>query len=215
MRGLPSSSFFVACSGGPDSMAVLHFLSQAHKGKTSVIHINHQTPFASRAQALVQDYCQKNNIPFLAQDITASLPKGASKEEFWRNERYKIFHSLPNPVLTGHHLNDVVETWIFSSLHGKGKIIPYQNQNVLRPFLLSKHERLLAYCQKKNVPFILDPSNTDTSFMRNFIRCELLPKALVVNPGIEKVMAKKVEQIYEDLSLPSKNVPGIAHSSRP
>jgi len=33
--------------------------------------------------------------------------------------------------------------------------------------------------------------------MRNFIRHELVPKALVVNPGLSKVVKKKVLAEYE------------------
>lgn len=179
-------------------MAVLHFLSKSHRKNLSVVHINHRTEFAYSAQTLVEEFCNTHGIPCQSYKITDNPPpKETSMEEFWRNERYNIFHAQEKPVLTVHHLNDCVETWLFTSLHGQGKIIPYQNKNVFRPFLLSKREGLLHYCQKKSVPYVLDPSNDDTSFMRNFIRHELMPKALVVNPGLAKVIAKKVAFQYE------------------
>ena len=45
-----------------------------------------------------------------------------------------------------------------------------------------------------NVPYINDPSNKDTSLRRNYIRHELMPHALEVNPGIFKMISKKVAE---------------------
>ena len=56
-----------------------------------------------------------------------SCPSGESLEEHWRNERYKFLHS-DDPVITGHNLDDVIEWYLFSSLHGQSKIIPSQSK---------------------------------------------------------------------------------------
>jgi hypothetical protein len=39
-------------------------------------------------------------------------------------------------------INDVAEWWIFSSLHGESKLIPFQNKNVVRPFLLNSRKQI-------------------------------------------------------------------------
>jgi tRNA(Ile)-lysidine synthase TilS/MesJ len=49
------------------------------------------------------------------------------------------------------------------------------------------------WCDRKSVHYINDPSNTDLSFMRNYIRHEIVPRALRVNPGLPKVLRKKIK----------------------
>jgi len=46
----------------------------------------------------------------------------------------------------------------------------------------------------KNIPWIEDDTNTDTCYTRNYIRHEMLPHVLNVNPGIHKTIAKKVRE---------------------
>jgi tRNA(Ile)-lysidine synthase len=48
-----------------------------------------------------------------------------------------------------------------------------------------------------NVPWIEDDSNADTCYARNYIRHEMMPHVLKINPGIHKTIAKKVTDDYE------------------
>ena len=124
--------------------------------------------------------------------LNKDKPKEQSQEEFWRNERYKFFYSIDAPIITAHHLDDCVETWIWSSMHGEGKIIPYSNRNVIRPFRGTHKRDFQLWADLKNVDYVEDDSNTDTCYTRNYIRHEMMPNVLRVNPGIDKVIAKKV-----------------------
>jgi tRNA(Ile)-lysidine synthase len=101
------------------------------------------------------------------------------------------------PVITCHHLDDAVEWWLFSSIHGTGKIIPCERPPFIRPFLLTRKETLKSWNIRKEVPWIEDPSNNKKEFMRNYIRHELVPRVLNVNPGIHKVVAKKIKDWHE------------------
>ena len=51
-----------------------------------------------------------------------------------------------------------------------------------------------ALAAEVGVPFIEDPSNTDISYMRNYIRHEMMPKVLKVNPGIKKTVRKLMDK---------------------
>jgi len=108
-----------------------------------------------------------------------------------------FYYSNP-PIITCHHLDDAVETWIFTSLHGNSMLIPYKRDNFIRPFLSTRKAELTDWCENKRIPYIIDPSNEDTSYMRNFIRHTLLPNALRVNPGLHKVVRKRVEKAYRE-----------------
>lgn len=194
IQGKLPRKVYVACSGGVDSMAVVDFLRKNHE--VTVLYFNHGDDVSEKEQAFLTDYFHDSDVHLHIGSSTREKYKDESQEEYWRNERYRYFHSITNKVITCHHLDDCIETWIWSSLNGEGKIIPYANLNVIRPFRLNKKLEFIAWCVAKNIPCIEDKTNTDIKFMRNFIRHELMPKALVVNPGIAKVIAKKIKEDY-------------------
>jgi tRNA(Ile)-lysidine synthase len=184
-------SLTIACSGGVDSMAVVDFLKRKHD--VSMLFVHHGTTTSQEAYGFLKSYSETTGIPLNVYYIDSVLPKGVSQEEHWRNERYKIFHRVDGPVITAHHLDDCVETWIWSSMHGMGKIIPYSNQNVIRPFRLTSKNEFAKWCTRNDVPWVEDNSNNDIKYMRNYIRHEVMPVVSVINPGIKKVIKKKVE----------------------
>ena len=183
-------SITIACSGGVDSMAVVDFLSRKHD--ITIAHFNHGTKHGEKAHQFVANYCANNNISMLVGFCRTEKLKQESQEEYWRRERYDFFKDL-GPVLTCHHLDDCVETYIWSSLHGTPKVIPLTRNNVLRPFLTTRKQDFLYWCESHNVPWIEDQSNKNPRYMRNYVRHELMPHALHVNPGLPKMVKKIVE----------------------
>ena len=128
----------------------------------------------------------------LINTIKTQKGKKESQEEYWRRERYDFFKDL-GPVITCHHLDDCVETYIWSSLHGTSKVIPLTRNNVIRPFLTTRKQDFIYWCESHNVPWIEDESNKNSRYTRNYIRNELMPHALHVNPGLPKLVKKIVE----------------------
>jgi tRNA(Ile)-lysidine synthase len=189
----------ICVSGGADSMAALNFLSK--KRDVVAVHFNHGTKHADEAEKLVQDYCVDNELALLIGRIDPrDSSVSRSLEDFWREKRYAFFETIAKtpayadiPFITCHHLDDVVETWLFTSLHGDGRLIPSRRGRYLRPFLMTRKAVLEDWCARHDVSYVTDPSNEDTRFMRNYIRHEIVPRVLRVNPGIYKVMRKKIK----------------------
>lgn len=192
IQGKLDREVYVACSGGVDSMAVVSFLRRNHK--VTALFFDHGTQTSADALEFLKGQFEGTDVVLQIGNITREKDKNESQEEYWRNERYKYFHSIAKPVITCHHLDDCAETWIWSCLHGEGKIIPYQNLNVIRPFRLNRKSEFTNWCRNRNISWIEDSSNEDTKYMRNFIRSEIMSKALVVNPGLHKVIARKVKE---------------------
>jgi tRNA(Ile)-lysidine synthase len=194
IQGKLEREVYVACSGGVDSMAVVDFLMKNHK--VNLLFFDHGTETSTEARSFLEErYYPSINLAGMNLEIgniTRLKAKSESWEEYWRIQRYEWFHSFDVPVITCHHLDDCLETWIFTSLNGDGKIIPYRNKSVIRPFRLNQKVEFTNWCRNKNVPWVEDGSNQDTKYIRNFIRHELVPKALVVNPGLHKVIKRKV-----------------------
>lgn len=181
---------WVACSGGSDSMAVLDFVSRCHAVQVAFFH--HGTATSEAALPVIQAYCDAHGLTLTTDQIQGDKPVDQSWEEWWRNCRLKFLHALPGDVITAHHLDDAVETYLFNCMHGKSHTIPYRNQNILRPFLTTPKHVLTSWCTRKGVSWHEDQSNQDVTFMRNLIRHQIVPQAMKVNPGLHKVVRKMI-----------------------
>jgi len=195
LQGKLPRKIMVAVSGGVDSMAALDFLRRNHE--LEVFHFNHGTEHGKEAEDCVRRYVQKYDLPFQIRGISKQhKPKGMSQEDYWRQERYAWIDMFANshlPVVTCHHLEDCVETWVWSSMHGTGKIVPRTRGNVLRPFRQTRKRDFQLWADLNNIEYVEDSSNTDTSYMRNYVRHEMMPHVMRVNPGIYKTISKKVK----------------------
>ncbi len=190
LGNVPKGEFGIACSGGVDSMAILDFLIKG-RHNPYVIYFNHNTEHGSEAEKFVTNYCEENNLKLFI-GRTDLNPK-SNKEKVWSDLRYEYFSQFDFPIITCHHLDDCVETYIFSCLRGFQSVIPYSKGNVIRPFLLNEKKVFESWCEQKGVPFIQDESNFSTDYSRNKIRHNIVPEALIVNPGLKTVVKKMIK----------------------
>lgn len=181
----------VATSGGVDSMATLDFLSRKHNVTVAFFH--HNTETSDNAMEFVARYCNIKKLPMVFGVLHENKNKEQSKEEYWREHRYNFLKDFEY-VVTGHHLDDSVETYLWSSLHGKPKVPQLIRGNVYRPFLTTRKSQFIEWCERNNVPWIEDRTNNDTNHTRNYIRHELMPHALKVNPGLYTTVKKIIEK---------------------
>jgi len=194
------NDIYVACSGGIDSMAALTFLANKPYRKVTAAFFNHGTADSANAQWFLEGYLPANypNIKLVVGDVKdavrAQRVSGESPEEFWRNKRYEFLHGLNGPVIMAHHLDDCIENWMFTAMHGNPHVIPYRNKNVVRPFLTTPKSELTGWCLRHKVFWAEDASNDNEHYPRNRIRKSILPEVRKINPGIAKVVARKVEE---------------------
>ncbi len=191
------NDIIVACSGGPDSMAVVDFLRNSNRN-IKLVHIDHRTEHAPVARSFVEKYASDNSLDLDVHRIGERVPKGSSPEAWWSEKRYKIFHKYENLVITGHNLNDAAEWWMFTSMRGNPKITPYRNKNVIRPFLTTRKKTLESWCDRNSVPYVIDPTNLGDTHARSLIRKNIIPEVLKVNPGFLKTIKKKVNISYQE-----------------
>lgn len=187
--------FILACSGGVDSMAIADFYKRGGK-KFTVAYFHHGTSQADAMEEVVLDWAVNNSNHCSLGSLKKSKPAELSPEEHWRNERYAWLHSYNLPVVTCHHLNDVAESWLFGAMHGRPKLIAEVIEGsgkwLYRPFLTNTKQDLIDWCVKHQVKWFEDTSNQDVKYPRNRIRHNILPEALKINPGLLKVLKKKI-----------------------
>lgn len=197
LQGKLPRQLWLACSGGVDSMAALDFLGRNHQ--INVLHFNHNTAHGEVAQAFVERQCAERGLPLTVGEAKGTVPPGPSREAWWREQRYDFFDKFFTvPVITCHHLDDCVESWVMSSLQGQGKWIPYRRRHVIRPFRLNRKRELELWCNLNNVPWIDDNSNEDIHYTRNYVRHQMMPHVLKVNAGIHKTIRKKVMEDFNE-----------------
>ena len=180
----------VAVSGGVDSMAAVDFLRRNHN--VTVYNFDHGTPFGSDVTDYIIRYCKEHGLPFKTALLTERRKRYESKEEYWRKHRYKWLTAQDQTIVLAHHLDDCVETWVFNMCNGKDYTIPYRHANCIRPFRLTPKRELYNWAMSHSVQWANDPSNSDNAFKRNYIRNAVLPMIANVNPGLPKVIAKRI-----------------------
>lgn len=177
------ASLIVACSGGPDSMALLDMLRVAGKDLLCA-HVNyHLRQEANAESALVQRYCARYQIPLYRLDAFYSE---GNMEAWAREVRYRFFAQIAkrtgvNSIVLAHHYDDLLETyllqkerkaqvnyWGLPELRRQGKL------NFYRPLLKKTKQELLTYCQQHQLAYGIDSSNTDMRYRRNYWRQQLL-----------------------------------------
>lgn len=193
----------VAVSGGMDSMALLHFLTESGID-TVAVHINHNLRGAEsdRDENFVKEYCSENNIPcFVERGNVKELAKEKSEsiELAARNFRLSVFYSLVSEgicdvIATAHHELDNAETLLMRIFRGTAssglKGIELKRDIFVRPFLTVSKEEIEEYVKEKKVPYITDSSNFDNTFTRNFIRNELMPLIKSRFPDVESSLLR-------------------------
>ena len=188
----------IACSGGVDSMVIVDFLKKG-KRDISLAYFNHDTVHGKEAEVFVSEFAEKNSLPLLI-GRTSSLKGRRSMEEFWRDERYKFLNRINSEfIITCHHLEDCLETWVMSSCHGNSKLIPYQRgEKIFRPFLMTNKTTINEYAKRNDISWIEDPSNSSLVHVRNHVRHKVIPQLSKVNPGIRTTIRKKLLELYQE-----------------
>lgn len=182
----------VGCSGGSDSMALLHYLNALSKEldiEVVAIHIDHCIRENSADDAeFVKNYCKKNSIRFYKFKI--DVPKLAEKrkksiETVARDARYDVFNALIkkdviDKIAIAHNSQDQAETILLNLFRGTGlegaSGMDYIRNNVfIRPMLNTSKKNILNYIFLNDIPYHEDQTNKDTTYSRNYIRNTILP----------------------------------------
>ncbi|MCB9247117.1 MAG: tRNA lysidine(34) synthetase TilS [Ignavibacteriales bacterium] len=125
-----------------------------------------------------------------------------SIEEAARILRYKkleeiLAKSKSELIVTAHNADDNSETVLLNIVNGTGleglSGISVKRENIIRPFLCLSKEQITEYLKSENIDFVEDSTNNDLSFRRNFIRKEILPKLLELNPSLNRVVLNTSE----------------------
>ncbi|MDR7080334.1 tRNA(Ile)-lysidine synthase [Neobacillus niacini] len=216
---MENKKIVVGVSGGPDSLALLHYLwGQRDKQTLSLVaaHVDHmfrgQESFEDAL--FVKDYCEQKGIPFEMARINVPQIIEKTKKNAQvasRQARYEFFEEIMgkygyNYLALGHHGDDQVETILMRLTRGSSSAAragipfsrPFGNGFIFRPFLSLTKVELADYCQKQNLVPRIDPSNKKNIYSRNRFRHEVLPFLKAENQHVHEHFQRFSEDVQND-----------------
>ena len=204
----------IAVSGGRDSVALLHTLSQMKDGGLLprcqgliVVHLNHglRGKESSGDQAFVKALAKSLKIPFRTKTVrwakgetVGQLKAREVRREFFREILAKNKDSW---ILLGHHQDDQAETIFQRILRGTGvrglrgmrDLDPVQG--IARPFLSLKHSQIQSSSSALGWEHREDSSNQSLKYERNWIRHRIFPELEKRRPGLSQRLAALAENL--------------------
>ena len=183
----------VGVSGGRDSVALLHLLTERGYRKLIVCHLDHglrgraardDARFVARLAAKLKLRCVLERL-----DVAAlAKARGVSVETAARDARHDFFARVGRrervtSLFLAHQADDQVETFLFHLLRGSGRsglagMRPASQRGALtvfRPFLGVWRRELDAWMTERSLRWREDESNANRVPTRNRIRHAIVP----------------------------------------
>jgi tRNA(Ile)-lysidine synthase len=216
-----NDKILVGVSGGPDSLALLHFLKERkHQWGFTIVaaHVDHMFRGKQSYDELlyVQKLCEEWGIEFIGEQIYVQKimeEQQTGLQETARKVRYNFFSKVMkeknlNVLALAHHGDDQIETILMRLTRGsdwKGRAgIPVKRKFgqgfIVRPFLCVTKDEIEDYCKKHSLHPVYDPSNKKLDYSRNRFRQKILPFLKEENKNVHIHFQRYSEELQEDHS---------------
>lgn len=181
-----NQKYLLACSYGPDSMALLKMLfdEQYH---FEIAHVNYGLRKEAKQETIdLQEYCKKHGIICHVYKVKEEIKNNI--EEKCREIRYEYFKTIYDEhqfdaLLVAHQQDDLIETYylqkqrnILPRYYGLQEETTLFGMKVIRPLLNYKKKELMDFCKGNHVPYAIDETNLLDVFQRNIIRHNIVEK---------------------------------------
>ena len=209
-------------SGGPDSLCLLHVLTELRKElgfSLSCLHLNHlmRGDQARDDVRWLTEHCGELGIPLRVEscDVEArALREKLTVEEAGRQARQEALFALAREeaktgparvrVALAHNRNDQAETVLLrilrgTGVHGLSAMEHARADGLIRPLLDTPRILVEEYCERKGLKPRWDSTNASTAFTRNRLRLELIPLLEdQFNPGIREALVRLADNARQD-----------------
>lgn len=194
-------------------------LEQGHEVESAHCNFQLRGDESQRDESFVRQLCADLGVPFHLQRFDTRAEASATGESIEmaaRRLRYAWFEKLRkerglDAVAVAHHRDDNAETLLLNLLRGSGlrglcAMAPEVECGeggcrIVRPLLQMTRAEILAYLEEKGQAYVVDSTNADTKYRRNFVRHRLLPLLAELNPSISQTLNETAERLREASSL--------------
>lgn len=190
------------------------------KERLHVLHVNHllRGEDADADQHFVQDACDSLDIPctVLRVDVAKlAQERDGNVEEIGRRVRYDAARELVQKlcvkqgvsrqkakILTAHTADDRAETFMMNVMRGSGMSglasIPRHRGLIYRPLLDYTHDQLKDWLKARGLDWHEDATNTDTHYLRAYMRHNVLPLLKARNPMLVQTVCKIADLMTDE-----------------
>lgn len=208
----------VALSGGADSVAAAYAAKQAGLEILALnCNFHLRGDESDRDMEFVKKFCLNYQIPLEIKDFNVEdfmqKNKGTSVEMACRELRYQWFREKKEEtgaerIITGHNADDNIETLFLNLLRGSGtrglKGMTKMNREIWRPLLNVHRPEILEYLKLNNLDFVIDSTNLESDYRRNFLRNEVFPLLRSEWKGFDKALDRTIQNLQGENSIIEK-----------
>jgi|GEM_PF-1020244 tRNA(Ile)-lysidine synthetase-like protein len=182
---IDQKEFFLALSGGRDSLCAFYFLvylSKILNYRWSCVHFDHGLRGAEsdRDRNFCKDLCQQYSIPFHQEYISfqgaANFQDRARKQRMDVLKTYAANSNLEGWLVTGHHLDDAAESFLIGLHQGRWDrrmepipLVDYEHR-LFRPLAKTRRFEITNQLSELSVSWREDLSNQSPKYLRNYYR---------------------------------------------
>lgn len=210
---IPEAKMVVAVSGGVDSAVLLELIVRKCHNKEDIVvaHFDHGIRHGSELDAkFVCELASKYGVEFVSE--REELGANAS-EALARKSRYDFLFRVMKEnnadyLITAHHLDDRIETAIINIIRGTGYrgLVSLRNRrSILRPLLQIPKKDIIIFARDNKLLWRDDPSNKDQSYLRNYVRHTLIPRA----ESKDSFFKEKMSEIINSTESLAEEIDGI------
>lgn len=195
-----------AVSGGPDSVALLHFLKENGFWVAAAHFDHHLRPTSGRDRAFVEALCRDWGVPcHVGEGFVGDLP--GNTEDNARTARYAFLERTAERIgairiATAHNANDNLETVLLHLTRGCGLQgltgIQPRRGLLVRPMLHTTRPAIEGYLKEHELAYVTDETNADDRYSRNRLRHQVIPVLESVNPKAVEACARMTDRLRVD-----------------
>jgi tRNA(Ile)-lysidine synthase len=211
---LADQKILIACSGGLDSIVLLHLLQKI--GLTlGVAHCNFKLrgDHSDADLSFVKTIAANLGVPVFTTVFdtkTYAKTQGISTQVAARELRYEWFYSTAKAngydrIATGHHADDDLETFFINlsrvtGLRGLTGIVSNTEQ-LIRPLLPFSRAQIMQFAKKEGLFWREDSSNSTRDYLRNKLRLDVIPAFKGVNKTVLQNFKQTQQHLKESQAL--------------
>ncbi|MFI5306742.1 MAG: tRNA lysidine(34) synthetase TilS [Polyangiales bacterium] len=202
----PGTRVLAACSGGPDSAAMLIALARLASDldyELQAASVDHGLrEDAALDVAIAAEQAAAAGVPFHA--LRVVVDPHASLQQAARSARYAALHALAARlgaarIAVGHTQDDQAETVLIRTLRGAGLaglsgVEPLRGDGVIRPLIDCRRADVVAFAAQHCSRVASDPSNLDARFERVRVRHDVLPRLEAEDPAAVQHLADLADE---------------------